>query len=173
MNEYPRIPGTAGSLGWPLQAAQLEVIADFDAEMLRRLGEDSARDYLPLIGGLALLTPPGTPVVAMLDGVAQNVAFEPNGLGNRVTLDHSAGIHTVYGHFSKSIVRKGQRVTQGESIIYTGNTGLSIVPHLYISIGVETRHFGTAAGGQPTSLVNINPLGFLKPGPIVLAAFPD
>lgn len=62
-------------------------------------------------------------------------------LGITVEVDHGFGYRSVYGHLSKSLVKKGQLVKRGDLIALSGNTGrLSAGPHLHY----EVRHDGIA-----------------------------
>jgi murein DD-endopeptidase len=45
-----------------------------------------------------------------------------------------------YLHASQVIVKKGQRVAQGEVVILSGNSGVSTGPHLHFEILVDGRH---------------------------------
>jgi len=56
------------------------------------------------------------------------------GYGNYVVIKHPNGTQTVYGHMSKVFVSVGQKVTQGQTIGQSGNTGNSTGPHLHFEI---------------------------------------
>lgn len=83
--------------------------------------------------GLDVSTNVGTPVVAPADGVVtysgQKVDF-----GKIVTIDHGNGYKTRYGHNSKLLARRGQRVKRGQVIAFVGNTGRSTGPHLHYEV---------------------------------------
>ena len=57
-----------------------------------------------------------------------------------VVLDHGDGFATLYGHTSKTLVTKGQIVTQLQPIAEVGSTGRSTGPHLHF----EVRYNGVA-----------------------------
>ena len=64
----------------------------------------------------------GTPIYAAAAGTVQRAGYIRIG-GLRITILHSNGIPTYYGHLSKILVVPGQRVSQGQLIGYMGNTG--------------------------------------------------
>ena len=72
----------------------------------------------------------GTPVHAVANGVVTKRGWDPFGGGNRIWIKHSGGYESAYLHLSRFAVKQGQRVTQGQIIAYSGNTGGSTGPHL-------------------------------------------
>jgi murein DD-endopeptidase MepM/ murein hydrolase activator NlpD len=52
------------------------------------------------------------------------------GNGNFVKVKHDRTYSTQYLHMSKILVRRGQRVTQGQIIGKVGSTGLATGPHV-------------------------------------------
>lgn len=57
-----------------------------------------------------------------------------HGYGNMVMIDHRNGYVTLYGHFSKLMVKVGQKVRRGQKIGISGNTGHSTGPHLHFTV---------------------------------------
>lgn len=53
-----------------------------------------------------------------------------SGYGNVVMIDHGNGVVTQYSHLSKVAVRTGQKVSRGQEVALSGNTGVSTGPHL-------------------------------------------
>lgn len=53
-------------------------------------------------------------------------------------IDHENGYETAYHHLGQANVRKGQTVRRGDIIALSGDTGLSLAPHLHY----EVRHNG-------------------------------
>ncbi len=54
--------------------------------------------------------------------------------GNYVVISHGSGNTTLYAHMSKRLVSAGQKVSQGQVLGITGNTGNSMGPHLHFEI---------------------------------------
>ncbi|MBI2360423.1 MAG: M23 family metallopeptidase, partial [Deltaproteobacteria bacterium] len=86
--------------------------------------------------GLDIPKPMGTAVRAPGDGVVVRVGSS-NGNGNTVTLDHGAGITTMYAHLSQIHVKEGERVRKGQRIAEVGNTGKSTSSHLHYEVRVN------------------------------------
>lgn len=79
---------------------------------------------------------PGTPVVSVGDGVVISAGWN-GGYGNAIDIRHSNKYVSRYGHLSKILVKKGQRVSQGDLIAKSGNTGRSTGPHLHFEMHVD------------------------------------
>lgn len=71
----------------------------------------------------------GTPIVSTASGVVERTGYTA-GNGNYVKVKHSGTYSTQYLHMSKILVRRGQRVSQGEVIGKVGSTGLATGPHV-------------------------------------------
>jgi murein DD-endopeptidase MepM/ murein hydrolase activator NlpD len=78
----------------------------------------------------------GTPVYAVNDG-AVNLAEEFTNYGRTLVVDHGVGIFSFYLHLSELKVKVGDRVTRGDIIARSGNTGYSIAPHLHFSVRIR------------------------------------
>lgn len=75
----------------------------------------------------------GTPIRAIGDGTVTRAGWAA-GYGNFTSIRHNGTYSTNYGHQSKIIVKRGQRVRQGEVIGYVGSTGFSTGPHLHFEM---------------------------------------
>ena len=84
--------------------------------------------------GIDLAAAQGTPVYAVKDGTITVPAYDANGYGNWVKIDHGNGLETRYGHMSSVIVSSGQTVSAGDLIGYVGSTGQSTGPHLHFEV---------------------------------------
>lgn len=83
-------------------------------------------------------TPIGTSVYSIGDGVVERVANHPLA-GKYLVIKHGRKYTTRYLHLSKILVRKGQRVSMGEKVAKTGNTGRSTGAHLHYEFHINGR----------------------------------
>lgn len=100
--------------------------------------------------GVDLSLKTGDTVRSAMSGRVRIVANEPNGYGKYVVVRHDNGVETVYGHFSKHIVKKGDYVAAGQAIGLGGSTGRSTGPHLHF----EFRYLGLAL--NPSLIFNFS-----------------
>lgn len=77
----------------------------------------------------------GTPIRATGDGVVKRIGKSCcKGYGNYVDLDHGFGLKTKYGHMSKVLVKRGQKIKRGDIIGEVGSTGTSTGNHLHYEV---------------------------------------
>lgn len=86
--------------------------------------------------GLDIGTWYNTPVLATADGVVKFVGRN-GGYGLLVVLKHDYGYETRYAHLNKLLVKKGQKVSRGDKIALSGNSGRSNGPHLHYEVRVN------------------------------------
>jgi hypothetical protein len=67
--------------------------------------------------------------------------------GTSIILDHGNGYQTVYGHLSQRLVNLGDKVTKGQKIAKSGDSGNSTGPHLHYEV-----RFGQNNPVDPSSL---------------------
>lgn len=79
--------------------------------------------------GTDYAAPTGTPIMTTAAGVVEQAGYTA-GNGNFVKVKHDKTYSTQYLHMSKILVRRGQRVKQGEIIGKVGSTGLATGPHV-------------------------------------------
>lgn len=84
--------------------------------------------------GVDYTIPEGSRVFATADGVVRDVANRNSTHGLTVVIDHGNGYETSYSHLSKTNVRRGQSVRRGDIIALSGDTGLSLAPHLHYEV---------------------------------------
>jgi murein DD-endopeptidase MepM/ murein hydrolase activator NlpD len=75
----------------------------------------------------------GTPARTVGDGVVTFSGVQ-NGYGNVVFIKHRGETETVYAHLSKLLVRRGDKVSQGQTIGLVGSTGWATGPHLHFEV---------------------------------------
>lgn len=116
---------------------------------LRRMRFTSGFGYRwgRLHAGADFAVPVGTPVRAMSSGRVTAVR-DTYASGHRVEIRYWDGTVSYYFHLTSTAVQKGQRVSPGEVVAHSGNTGRSTGPHLHLEIHPK--------GGKP-----INPLPWL------------
>lgn len=89
--------------------------------------------------GVDFGAPTGTPVRAVADGVV-TTAGRHGGHGNFIQLDHEGPYETSYSHLSSILVKRGQKVKQGDLIGKVGSTGMSTGPHLHYQFFVNGQY---------------------------------
>jgi murein DD-endopeptidase MepM/ murein hydrolase activator NlpD len=104
--------------------------------------------------GTDFAAPRGTPIMASGSGVITR-AQKYKGYGNYVSIRHNSTYVTAYGHMSKfgRGIRKGVRVTQGQTIGYVGSTGMSTGPHLHYEVISNGKRINSQRLKLPTGKV--------------------
>ncbi len=83
----------------------------------------------------------GTPVYAARTGRVKVAVYGKGSGGTMIEISHAKGTQrSGYKHLSKIVVKVGQRVTPGQLIGYSGNTGASTGPHLHFDMRVMRRY---------------------------------
>lgn len=98
--------------------------------------------------GIKIQVPEGTSVKAAAAGDVLYAGSELKGFGNLLLLKHAGGWVTAYAHNSSLLVKKGDKVKQGQVVAKSGKTGDIKVPQL---------HFEVRKGKQP-----VDPLAQLE-----------
>ena len=90
--------------------------------------------------GLDFAADEGTTIKAMLDGIVTLAEPDLYYTGGTLMFDHGHGISTIYLHMQKLLVKKGQKIKQGDVIGTVGSTGRATGPHLDIRLNwFQTR----------------------------------
>jgi murein DD-endopeptidase MepM/ murein hydrolase activator NlpD len=79
--------------------------------------------------GTDYAAPYGTPISTTAAGIIEQTGYTA-GNGNFVKVKHNKVYSTQYLHMSRILVRRGQHVTQGQTIGLVGSTGLATGPHV-------------------------------------------
>jgi murein DD-endopeptidase MepM/ murein hydrolase activator NlpD len=83
--------------------------------------------------GIDIEATKGSPIKAAADGEVVEAAVLRT-YGKYVKIKHSSGVETVYAHCSEYLVKKGQKVNQGDTIAKVGDTGLSTGVHIHFEL---------------------------------------
>ena len=83
--------------------------------------------------GVDFTVPENSRVFATADGRVTDVSRNSTS-GITITIDHGNGYKTRYCHLNKALVRSGENITRGDIIALSGNTGLSLLPHLHYEV---------------------------------------
>jgi murein DD-endopeptidase MepM/ murein hydrolase activator NlpD len=125
-----------------------------------RLTSGFGERFHPILGyerfhaGVDLGAAWGSPIVAAADGQVVSAGWR-GGYGQAVSIAHSGGLETLYGHMSRIAVHSGELVHRGELIGYVGSTGLSTGPHLHFEVtrnGRPVNPLTVKVGGVPGEL---------------------
>ncbi|MFI3269658.1 MAG: M23 family metallopeptidase [Rikenellaceae bacterium] len=84
--------------------------------------------------GVDYTIPEGTRVFATADGTIKSYTLSNSTSGKSVVIDHGNGYETSYNHLSKIDIPRSRRVKRGDIIGMSGNTGLSLTPHLHYEV---------------------------------------
>ncbi|PTQ53297.1 MAG: peptidase M23B [Brockia lithotrophica] len=126
---------------WPLPVSYRTITSTWGTRIDPIDGQEKFHD------GIDIAAPSGTPVYAFRAGTVAYAGWN-GGYGLYVRIDHGDGVTSFYGHLSRVDVQVGQRVSLGQTLGLSGNTGRSTGPHL---------HFGTWVSGRsvdPLTLVS-------------------
>jgi len=83
--------------------------------------------------GVDLRASINTPVLAARDGVVKETGTLEI-YGHFIIIDHDGGYQSVYAHLNEVLVSPGQKVSAGDRIALSGNSGISTGPHLHFEI---------------------------------------
>lgn len=117
LEELPKNPG---GFQWPLQDVEV-------TSLFGRRGKEFHE-------GIDLRAPTGTPVYAAQSGVVLYADARIRGYGKLVVIRHPGKVATIYAHNSKTLVRPGERVVQGQKVAISGSTGHVRGAHVHFEI---------------------------------------
>lgn len=129
--------GLAGGFTWPLPGYNT-ITSNFGPRPSPIPGMNLTSHSGTDISGAGVY---GKPIVAAYDGVVTVVDVYTSSdtrytkpYGNRIQIDHGAGVVTLYAHLSSMAVSVGQQVKAGDVIGYVGSTGASSGAHLHLTL---------------------------------------
>lgn len=85
-------------------------------------------------GGMDIGVKEGTAVKSVKDGTVLKVGNNSKGFGKYVVVQHNDGLQTLYAHLKQPIVGENDKITAGQKIGLSGNTGFSDGPHLHFQV---------------------------------------
>ena len=115
----------APAFAWPVSGP---VISDFGAATNGQRND-----------GINISAPMDTPIHAAASGTVTYSGNELKAYGNLVLIRHDDGYVTAYAHTDKILVVKGQSVTRGQVIAYSGSSGDVSSPQLHFEIRHDTH----------------------------------
>ncbi|MEF7615029.1 peptidoglycan DD-metalloendopeptidase family protein [Aquincola sp. MAHUQ-54] len=145
--------GKAYQSVWYREAGGRGAYFGFDGQSKRRSFLASPMEFSRITSGFAMRfhpiqrswrahrgvdygAPTGTAVRSVADGVVTFSGVQ-NGYGNVIEIRHNNERSTLYAHLSRIGVRKGERVSQGDTIGAVGATGWATGPHLHFEFKVN------------------------------------
>ena len=112
----------------------------FESQATPRISSRFGSRYHPVLkrrrmhDGLDIPKPYGTPVYPARPGRATDAGWN-EGYGQVVIIKHNNGETTRYGHLSKIMIKVGDLVQRGKTMIgRVGSTGISTGPHLHFEV---------------------------------------
>ena len=145
-SKYPS--GQHGILSWPLE----------NVFITQKFGKTVGAEKLYVSGshnGIDFRASVGTRVKNVLEGTVVgtgNTDAYPGcySFGKWVMIKHENGLSTVYAHLSVVSVSIGQKLSTGDLVGFSGNTGHSTGPHLHLGVyateGVRIEKFVSSRG---------------------------
>ena len=112
--------GFSGQFAWPLKG---NIISRFGP------GESGAKN-----NGIDIAAPIGTPIRAAADGVVAYAGDSIAVFGGLILITHGSGWVSAYGHANRIDVVRGQKVTKGQVIGLSGDTGYASKPKLHFEL---------------------------------------
>ncbi len=110
---------------WPLQG-----------EILSRFGAPRSHGHHQ---GIDIRGSRGEDVIAARSGRVVYSGGGLRGYGKTIILDHGKGLRTLYAHNSELLVRKGQKVRQGDVIARVGRSGRATTDHCHFEIRANRK----------------------------------
>jgi murein DD-endopeptidase MepM/ murein hydrolase activator NlpD len=84
--------------------------------------------------GINIQAPKGAPVRAAQNGIVVYTGDDLEGYGNLILVRHQNGLMSAYAHLDKTLIKRGDKVMQGQSIGTVGSSGHVDTPQLHFEI---------------------------------------
>ena len=130
----------------------------------KRLGRHWSRGYHT---GVDYAVPEGTDVLAVADGVIENANWG-KAYGTQLVQKLEGGWF-IYAHLSKALVKPGDKVSAGQVIAKSGNTGNSTGAHLHVELRTKPR-WSAGTDLDPYALIGTKKAGAVKKAKAKVAA---
>ena len=117
-----------------LEKTAVPVMGTVTSEFGYRIGPISGKREFHLAIDIAAAK--GTEILAFADGVVRYIG-ENDSFGLYLMIDHDNGVSTFYAHCSKLLVRKGDKITCGQTVALVGDTGNATGPHLHFTLSKD------------------------------------
>jgi murein DD-endopeptidase MepM/ murein hydrolase activator NlpD len=115
----------------PVNGANLAFVWPVQGKIISRFGPKT--DGLSN-DGINIAAHAGDPIYATASGEVVYMGSGLESYGNLMILRHSGGWMTSYGHANEFLLKKGDKVAQGDVIGYVGNSGSVKTPQLHFSM---------------------------------------
>ena len=109
--------------------------------------------------GVDYAVPEGTEVLAVADGKIE-AANWGKAYGTQLVQKLDGGFF-IYAHLSKTLVKPGDKVTAGQVIAKSGNTGNSTGAHLHVELRTKA-HWSSGTDLDPAALIGTKKAGVVK-----------
>jgi murein DD-endopeptidase MepM/ murein hydrolase activator NlpD len=109
--------------------------------------------------GVDYAVPVGTDVLAVADGVIDPATWGRS-YGTQLVQKLDGG-YFIYAHLSKTLVKAGDKVKEGQVIAKSGNTGNSTGPHLHAELRTKS-HWSSGTDLDPAKLIGTKPASVAK-----------
>jgi len=126
------------SIVTPDWLAEGHFILPCEGKLYPNFGQQRIYNNVPrsVHSGIDIAVPHGEKIKATNSGLvvlASDLYFS----GKTIIIDHGLGLFSSYSHLSRLLVRRGEKVRQGQVIGLAGSTGLSTGPHLHWAVKIR------------------------------------
>lgn len=108
--------------------------------------------------GVDFTVPEGRRVFATANGKIKSYSLSSSTSGKSIVIDHGNGYETYYAHLDKIDIPRSRYVRRGDIIGMSGNTGLSLTPHLHY----EVRYKGEKIDPINYFFMELDPDGYQR-----------